>query len=213
MADWTDSLQVFCADVGSIANGRFAWARRIAAQEGEEVHAPANIDSLADAVVHQLDQGRPVALGFEAPLFVPVPQNSAGLGKARPCDLNAPAWASQVGASARMATGLVQMAWLMRLIRQRVPEAELHLDWQSFVQSRQGLLVWEAFVTRHAKGKTHEEDAAIGLEAFCAQLPTPGDSNANETEESLSLAAAAALWAGWDLAPEQLRAPCLLVRA
>lgn len=52
MADWTDSLQVFCTDIGSIAQ----------------------------AVVYQLKQEHPVTLGFEMPLFVPVPVKSSRLG-------------------------------------------------------------------------------------------------------------------------------------
>lgn len=45
--DWTDDLEVFCADIGSIARNKFAWARRLQAADDEEVHAPASIDSLA----------------------------------------------------------------------------------------------------------------------------------------------------------------------
>ena len=85
--------------------------------------------------------------------------------------------------------------------------------WETFETERQGLLLWEAFVTKQAKGDTHEEDAAIGVAAFCAQLPTPGDANADDTLRPLSLVAAAATWAGWDLPPDALRQACVLVRA
>jgi len=51
MAEWTDSLEVFYADIGSIAKNKFAWARRLPGDAGEEVHAPASIESLATAVV------------------------------------------------------------------------------------------------------------------------------------------------------------------
>jgi hypothetical protein len=73
MTDWPDSLQVFCADIGSIARGKFAWARRHPGEPDEEVHVPASIESLAGAVVYHLTRERPVALGLEMPLFVPVP--------------------------------------------------------------------------------------------------------------------------------------------
>jgi hypothetical protein len=212
MADWTDSLQVFCADIGSIAQEHFAWARRIPSSDDEEVHTPGNIESLARAVVYQLKQEHPVALGFEMPLFVPVPVESSRLGKARPCDVNAPSWSSGPG-GAVLATGLAQVPWLMRYIREQVPDAALHLQWTPFAAQRSGLLLWEAFVTGAAKGPTHEEDARIGMEAFCAQLPTPGDANADETERPFSLVAAAALWAGWDLPSRELRSACVLVRA
>ena len=112
-----------------------------------------------------------------------------------------------------MATGIPQVAWLLRQVHDRVPEVDLHLQWAPFTAAQQGLLVWEAFVTREAKGKSDEEDATIGLQAFCDQLPAPGDARADDTKRPLSLAAAAAMWAGWELPPRNLRSPCVLVRA
>lgn len=212
MGDWTDSLQVFCADIGSIARGKFAWARRHPGEQDEEVHVPASIESLAGAVVYHLTRERPVALGFEMPLFIPVPAATQQLGKARPCDTNAPAWSSSVGASV-LATGMPQIAWILRHVREHTPEATVHLDWESFAEAQHGLLLWEAFVTRDAKGATDEEDATIGVNAFCDQLPTPGDANADETEHPLSLVAAAAMWAGCDVPADALRSACVLVRA
>lgn len=119
---------------------------------------------------------------------------------------------SSVGASV-MATGIVQTAWVLHYVHDCVPLANVYLAWEPFAEARDGLMLWEAFVTRGAKGASDEEDATIGLDAFCAQLPTPGDADANETQRPLSLAAAAAMWAGWDLQPDALRAACVLVRA
>lgn len=61
--DWTDDLEVFCADIGSIARNKFAWARRLQAADDEEVHAPASIDSLAakQAAARVLPAHRPSA--------------------------------------------------------------------------------------------------------------------------------------------------------
>ena len=102
---------------------------------------------------------------------------------------------------------------MLRYVREHVPEANVHLDWETFAATQQSLLLWEAFVTREAKGATDEQDATIGLNAFCAQLPTPGDANANETEQPLALAAAAAMWAGWQVPADVLRSAYVLVRA
>ena len=211
MPDWTEELQVFCADIGSIARGSFAWARRVPNEADEEVHAPASIESLARALIHDFANERPVALGLEMPLFIPVPARAEELGKARPCDLNAPAWSSSVGSSV-MATGIAQLAWILRSVRDH-SDADVHLRWESFVAAQQGLLIWEAFVTRDAKGATHEEDAKIGVDAFCAQLPMPGDADANDVEQPFSVAAAAVAWAGWQVPLEELRSTCVLVRA
>lgn len=212
MTDWTGGLQVFCADVGSIARASFAWARRIPGSDGEELHQPESIESLAASVVHVLREGQPVALGFEAPLFIPVPESPDRLGKARPCDAPSPSWSSGVGASV-LATAMVQIPWILRFIHEQVSDLRVHVQWQSFAEQQDGLLLWEAFVSGAAKGETHEEDAHSGVQAFCEQLPNPGDPSAAETERPFSLLAAAAIWAGFDLPIEDTRSGCLLVRA
>ncbi len=210
--DWTDGLQVFCADIGSIARGRFAWAQRFPGSDGEELHRPKCIEALATSVVHALRDGEPVALGFEAPLFIPVPENPDRLGKARPCDAPSPAWSSSVGASV-LATAMAQIPWTLRFIHERLPDLRVNVQWRSFAEQQDGLLLWEAFVSGAAKGETHEQDAVSGVQAFYEQLPNPGDPGAAETETPLSVLAAAAIWAGFDLPIEDTRHECLLVRA
>jgi len=210
--DWTDQLQIFCADIGSIPGGSFAWARRIPGSGAEELHRAESIESLAASVVEVLRNGEPVALGFEAPLFVPVPEDSDRLGKARPCDAPSPAWSSRPGASA-LTTAMAQIPWTLRFIREQVPGLPVHVGWPPFAEQQNGLLLWEAFVSGVAKGETDEEDARSGIQAFCEQLPDPGDPSAAETERPFSLLTAAALWAGFDLPIEELRHPCLLIRA
>jgi hypothetical protein len=212
MIDWIDELQVFCADIGSVAQGNFAWARRLPAEREEELHQPGSIDALARSVCRQIERGRPVALGLEMPLFVPVPTDSQALGKARPCEKGAPPWSGGPG-GAVMATGLVQAAWLLRKIRSAVGEPPLYFRWAEFADRQSGLLMWEAFVSGKAKGSDHEADARVGVEAFCKQLPNVGDSDADETEHPLSLISAAAAWAGWSFAADAIRVPCTLVRA
>lgn len=210
--EWTDGLQVFCADVGSIARDSFAWARRIPGSDGQELHRPESIESLAASVVHVLRDGDPVALGFEAPLFVPVPENPDQLGKARPCDAPSPSWSSSVGASV-LATAMVQIPWTLRYIHEQVPDLRVQVQWPPFAEQQDGLLLWEAFVSGAAKGDTHEQDARSGVQAFCGQLPNPGDPSAAETENPFSVLAAAAIWAGFDLPIDDMCGGCLLVRA
>ena len=113
-----------------------------------------------------------------------------------------------------MATGLVQLAWVLDRVLDAVPAATIQLDWDRFCADRAGLFLWEAYVNGPDKDATgsHEADALIGVRAFCDQLPEPGDPRAREIQRPLSLAAAAALWAGWPLDLDQLRAPLLVVR-
>jgi hypothetical protein len=198
--------------VGSIARESFGWARRIPGSDSEELHQPESIESLAASVVHVLRAGEPVALGFEAPLFIPVPENPDRLGKARPCDAPSSSWSSSVGASV-LATAMVQVPWTLGFIHEQVPDLRVHLQWPPFAEQQSGLLLWEAFVSGAAKGETHEEDARSGVQAFCEQLPNPGDPSAAETERPFSVLAAAAIWAGFDLPIEDTRSGCLLVRA
>jgi hypothetical protein len=129
-------------------------ARRHPRAEDEEIHAPGSIEALSNAIEYQLTRDLPVALGLETPLFVPVPDKFALLGKQRPCDAGGPAWSSRVGASV-MATGIVQAAWLLRRLRECCPEAAVHFGWKSFAASQSGLLLWEAFVTGEANGTSH----------------------------------------------------------
>src|ERR1700704_3552280 len=65
-------VRIFGVDVGSIRTGRFAWALADpadAAVRGEG-HDPA---TLADRIKEELGRGKLVALGFECPLVLPVP--------------------------------------------------------------------------------------------------------------------------------------------
>jgi hypothetical protein len=112
-----------------------------------------------------------------------------------------------------MATGLVQAAWLLRAIRESAPDTPLFFRWEEFAVHRGGLVMWEAFVSGKAKGADHKAHAGIGVKAFCDQLPDVGDTDADATEEPLSLIAAAAFWAGWEVSREALRTLCTLVRA
>jgi hypothetical protein len=100
-----------------------------------------------------------------------------------------------------MATGLVQMAWILDRVGSSLSATAVHLDSDRFCADRTGLFLWEAFVNGPDKdpGGSHEVDALIGVRAFCDQLPEPGDRRAREIQRPLSLAAAAALWAGWPL--------------
>jgi hypothetical protein len=204
-------LVVFCADVGSVRSGNFGWAR-------SERDAPsvADYDSsspadLAKATVHELLSGRPVALGFECPLFVPVPDLDSALGAARKGEGNR-AWSAGAGVGA-LATGLVQAAWVLRAIRARCPESDLHLTWADLCASGQGLLIWEAFVSAGAKGMTHVDDATTAVAAFSAALPDPTTASAITADRPLSLAGTVGLWSGWLDEPIALHQVPLVIRA
>jgi hypothetical protein len=164
-------------------------------------------------VTEVLAANRPAALGFEAPMFVPVPVNQEQLAKARPCEADAPAaWCSPPG-GAVLAQALAQAPWILERVHAHVPNTMVHFSWQPFSETQEGLLLWDAFMSGKAKGETHLDDAEFAIKAFCAQPPSVGDACGNKTERPFSLVAAAAEWAGFDVAADGLRTPCVLVRA
>jgi hypothetical protein len=206
-----EGLVVFCADVGSVKAGNFGWARTEPEADSVVEYDGSRPEHLADAVVQELHAGRPVALGFECPLFVPVPAAATGLGAARIGEGNR-AWSAGAGTGA-LATGLVQAAWVLAAIRTQCPDEVLHLQWPAFAASSRGLLLWEAFVSATAKGKTHVDDATIAVAAFSNVLPDPASASTISAERPLSLAGAVALWSGWLHDPLALHQSPLVIRA
>jgi hypothetical protein len=78
-------LVVYCADIGSVVRGRFGWARSEEQGEVRSHRGGTEIVDLVEAVAADLGDGRAVALGFECPLFVPVPEQPLRLGCCRDC--------------------------------------------------------------------------------------------------------------------------------
>jgi hypothetical protein len=203
---------IYCADIGSVPNGRFGWAR-VGPEEAElEAHrGSAQITELVDAITDDIDAGRPIALGFECPLFVPVPKEPLRLGTARPGEGNR-SWSAGAGSGA-LATGIVEVAWLLSELRRRWLDARAFLDWADFAAAGNGLFLWEAFVTDRAKATTHVDDAAVAVAAFRDALPDPRIANAVDAERPLSLLGSALVWSGWSDDLKLLRTPCLVIKA
>lgn len=207
-----ERLAVYCADVGSIKQGNFGWAREEAPTGEIERHrGGTEIVDLVDAVAADLAAGVPVALGFECPLFVPVPEDPFRLGAARPGEGTRP-WSAGAGTGA-LTTGLVQAAWVLAELRKRRPGDRVYLDWAEFEAAQGALFLWEAFVTEKAKTLTHVDDATVAVACFAAALPDPRSESTVTAERPLSLVGAAALWAGWSDDVELLQAPCLVLKA
>jgi len=196
-------LLVACADVGSVARGNFGWADC----DGSSGTRPSE---LAEKVAAALSGHRPVALGFECPLFVPLPDAEFDLGRSRIGE-GTRSWSASAGCSA-LATGLVQAVWTLREIRKQCPRSVgAHLGWSTFKEDGGGLLLWEAFVSGSAKGSGHVDDAAIAVRAFKKKLPMP-KTDLHATNP-VSLAGLSLLWAGWPVGTEALRQSCIAIQA
>jgi hypothetical protein len=202
------SLVIYCADIGSIALKRFAWSRKQAAswQTGTQ------IGDLARSVAEDLIARRPVALGFECPLFVPLPQDAADLGRAREQEMSR-SWSAGAGTGA-LATGLVQAVWVLRTVREIVgPRHRAFLNWQEFLRAGTGLLLWEAFVSGSAKRRDHLADAKAGVRAFELGISQGVPiSHISCREETYSLIGAAMLRGRWSRDIGILGESCLVFK-
>lgn len=201
-----DCLTVVCADIGSVANGNFGWW----SSAGANGQKPS---LLASHVAALLKQASPVALGFECPLFVPLVEDEACLTKSRPGE-GSRAWSAGAGSGA-LATGLVQVVWVLQAIRAQLEQpASAFLSWSSFISSRSGLFLWEAFVSGSQKQSSHLADAEVGAQAFIRALPDPLSANGVVCESPVhSLVGGALLRSGWSSNLRLLAEPCLVVKA
>jgi len=205
-----DPPSIYCADIGSVSSENFGWFGKRAGQVGIE---GSSMEDLADSVSADLAKNLPVALGFECPLFVPLYDQPKQLTMARLGEGNR-AWSAGAGCGA-LATGLAQVAWLLREIHGQLdfpPRAIL--DWSLFAARGSGLLLWEAFVTSTAKRAMHSADARAAVEAFETKLRS-GDwrSDITCTTECYSLIGSALLRTGWAVDAELTQQPCTVVKA
>jgi hypothetical protein len=195
-----------CADVGSVPKGNFGWW----SSNGPSGDRPS---TLVDYLVSALDDGKPVALGFECPLFLPLHHDEMYLTNGRPGERSR-AWSATAGCGA-LATGLVEVAWVLRETGLRLNSpTQAYLSWDSFVAAGTGLFLWEAFVSGKEKGANHIADAELGARALMNALPNPKAANAVACEsEVYSLVGAALLRTGWTTDISVLQQPCLVLRA
>jgi hypothetical protein len=160
----------------------------------------------------------PVALGFEAPMWIPTRLDptrltSARHGEAGPGLASRP-FSASAGATV-LVTGMVVVTYVMRRLRELAPDATVHYDWRNFPNEPGQLLVWEAFVTNQKKthDTRHVEDAKLALAAFLSGMESPQAFRSSvEEPDCLNLLGAALLKAGWTSDVALLSAPCLVVR-
>jgi len=160
----------------------------------------------------------PVALGFEAPMWIPTRLEptrltSARRGEAGPGLASRP-FSASAGATV-LVTGMVVVTYVMRRLRELAPAAIAHFDWQNFSTEPGQLLVWEAFVTNQKKthDARHVEDAKLALAAFLLGMKNPQTFRSSvEEPDCLNLLGAALLKARWATDIAILSTPCLVVR-
>jgi hypothetical protein len=204
-------LVIHCADIGSINGGKFGWAR-LEAERNNPCKTGTDIREFTSHIASDLNAGHQVAVGFECPLYVPLPEDPMALTSGRPGEGNRP-WSAGAGCGS-LATGLTETLWILACVFQRTTQPiAAFLDWSPFVKSGAGLFVWEAFVTRDKKAGTHHGDAEVAVRAFQEALPDPERHNAIVPQGKVrSLIGAALLQAGWSTDVTWLSKPCLVIR-
>lgn len=217
-----ENLSVWAADVGSVKAGRFGCCR-IAADGTVTPDIPNDIEAFALGIARDLSSGFRVALGFECPLFVPVPAEKIALPKARMSE-GTRAWCAGAGATV-LATGLVQTVWVFERIRERVSVPVIPtFKREPFVSGDANLLIWEAFVSGSVKAggrssaNPHRYDAELAAQA-CFQLlksrqqeAKMPDCDAVMAEHPFSLVGAALLRSGLSGDLGLLQEPCLVIK-
>lgn len=197
---------IYAVDVGAPGSG-LAWAR-IAPVSEVRPSGSTDFGLFLDQIAQDMRASLPVALGFEAPLFLPVAAVVADLTRARRGEPGP--WS--FGAGAYVTTVAIPlMALTLQHIRTSLPVAPaVTLDpsrWLAPDPSAPNLLLWEAYIWGSAHSRARNEadlradvqDAATALRAFIewerAESRQPSEVTAHDP---ISTAGAAVLWAGLD---------------
>lgn len=199
---------IYACDVGSCRNGNFAWARIRPERASQPISSP-DIEELIATLQGDLTEGLSIALGFESPLFVPVPTEPNDIGRSRAGEGNRP-FSAGAGASAAL-IGLQQAAWVMSRLRGNIEKHKVTIDWQLWPPPSATILLWEAFVSGNAKGACHVEDAVTAAREF--QRREASLRSDVTCERVLSLVGAAAIWSGFSSDLDILHKPVLVLRS
>jgi hypothetical protein len=207
-----DMRAIYTCDIGSIPQGNFGWARCAPEHETTPVGST-NISELANYLKRDIENGMNIAIGFECPLFLPVPYLEDDLCKGRQGEGNRAVFAPAGAAVATL--GVHQVAWILRTI---YPVGEYHIEfttnpsmWPPF-DKRQVLFCWEAFVSGDAHGDDHVRDAATATMFFIDNEMRLEAVNAVTTQQPLSLIHAVAIWAGWLTNVDRLHDSALVIK-
>jgi hypothetical protein len=200
---------VAVVDVGSAAKS--GWWRRGA--DGAETSGR-DIDLLVEQLAEDLQADHFVALGFEAPMWIPKPSSAAKIGKGRVREGNRARSAS--AGSSVLAYGIQQSTYVLWKLANLAPRVTFRPD--DLRGRRAQLLVWEAFVSGKAKDRhatePHIADAMAAGMAFCDRWEA-GDvySDLDAEEKVISLAGLSVHAAGISDDPLLLSIPTVVVKA
>lgn len=206
---------VYACDIGSTRGSKptFAWVRLDPASTVSQISAYSSIEGLLNRLAQDIHAQCDIALGFEAPLFIPVPQNASDLSRGRIGEKDRP-FSSYVGLAVT-ALAMHQCAWILSKLRVLATVEYVfttNIDSWLPSSSTRNLFCWEAFISGTAHGKTHGHDAATAATYFCRNESNLRAVNAVTAENPFSLISAAAIWSGWTNDTAYLHKPVLVLR-
>ncbi len=198
-----ESLHIAVVDIGKLTN--LGWVI-----EGPSVtECGTDIDSCIELLARAMKLG-PVALGFEAPMFVPYGRKRCDLDRARKGEGDR-AFSASPGACV-LTKGLVIVPYILEGLRSRAKGARPTFKWRERLSERD-LLLFEAFVTHVDRSVSHQECARLALNRFPKEWEKRASfESAVEEPCTMNLLGAMLLRMGWSDDPATLSEPCLVVR-
>ncbi|WP_160310613.1 hypothetical protein [Azospirillum thiophilum] len=206
------SMHVAVVDIGSPEKKNLGWAI-----EGPSLSdSGGDVDRFIERSGEVMRTG-PLALGFEAPMYVPMRDLPEYLTRGRSGEANRP-FSAGAGCGA-LVTGLVVVPYILAGLLKACPFATASLDWTTLPTRPGEVFLFEAFVSGVGrKGSVttvdHVADARAALHRFQAKAagPAPMTSDLGDSV-CLNLLGAALLRTGWPVGVGVLSQPCLVVRA
>ena len=203
-------MNIAVIDIGSPSKNNIGWAI-----VGSQERSGRNLDACVSAVAGAL-RAAPLALGFEAPMFVPMRRRPKELTSARNGERDR-AFSARAG-PAVLVTATVVVPYVLRQLRTAVPDAVATLDWHRWSPDETAprqLLLFEAFVSnkqRSGEG-SHVGDAERAARALYAKLAMGKAVESSVTaDERFNILGAMMLRTGWSEDLSVLSEACLVVR-
>ncbi|MFT4252558.1 MAG: hypothetical protein QM608_08745 [Caulobacter sp.] len=194
-------------DVGSPKGGKLGWA--ILAPNADPALGK-DLDAFVDAMT-ALGGNWPLAIGFEAPLFIPTPAEALKILGGRKGEGSRP-WSAGAGAAVTTAA-LAVVTYTLAGLRRGLGQAAASTDISALPLRPGDTLFFEAFVTAAAKGDDHADDAFIAAREIQALLSGHrAYRSAIDEPEVFSLLGASLLRTGWSTDLAVLSTPCLVVK-
>ncbi|WP_312136496.1 hypothetical protein [Brevundimonas sp.] len=194
-------------DVGSPKSGKLGWAIMV---PNTPPVLGKDLDTFIDTM-SMLGADWPLAIGFEAPLFIPLQQEALKILSARKGEGSRP-WSAGAGAAVTTAA-LAVMTYTLAGLRKGLTRATATTDVNALPERPGDTFFFEAFVTATSKGESHADDALIAAREMHA-LMTSGRTfrSVIDEPEVFSLLGASLLRTNWTSNLAVLSTPCLVVK-